>query len=279
MNRYIKSLVLSVVLHSLAVIILLILFYSPFRPSRDIVTVDFSSIGYLSSEMNGHPGEDSGSLRKTGTSSGSESGIADMYHPKTVTSSRKPEKTATRPKRNTITKTFPETVPVSPEKKYPHTSKPSPGQTAETESTSSQVKEKTVPNDTGKNTGNGTGENSGTPDGTGSGTGGGNGNGNGNGTGKNTVQNYISHHYGYIVRHIRQHLVYPEKARRMGITGTAICEFIIMKDGNIKELHLKETSGYASLDEAARQAIKHASPFPKPPVAARIIVPVTFSLK
>ena len=96
MNRYIKSLVLSVALHSLAVIILLILFYSPFRPSRDIVTVDFSSIGYLSSEMNGHPGEGSGSLRKTGTSSGSESGIADMYHPKTVTSSRKPEKTATR---------------------------------------------------------------------------------------------------------------------------------------------------------------------------------------
>ena len=80
-----------------------------------------------------------------------------------MTSSRKPEKTATRPKRNTITKTFPETVPVSPEKKYPHTSKRSPGQTAETESTSSQVKEKTVPNDMGKNTGNGTGENSGTP--------------------------------------------------------------------------------------------------------------------
>ena len=44
MNRYIKSLVLSVALHSMAVIILLILFYSPFRPSRDIVTVDFSSI-------------------------------------------------------------------------------------------------------------------------------------------------------------------------------------------------------------------------------------------
>lgn len=66
----------------------------------------------------------------------------------------------------------------------------------------------------------------------------------------------------------------------MGITGTTICEFIIMKNGNIKEPHLKETSGYASsLDEAARQAIKHASPFPKPPVAARIIVPVTFSLK
>ena len=279
MNRYIKSLVLSVALHSLAVIILLILFHSLSRPSRDTVTVDFSSIGYLSSEMNGHPGEGSGSVRKTESSSGSESGIADMRHPRTVTSSRKPEKTATRPKRNTTTKTFPETVPVSPEKKYPHMSKPSPGQTAETESTPSQAKEKTVPNDTGKNTGNGTGENSDTPDGTGSGTGGGNGNGNGNGTGKNTVQNYISHHYGYIVRHIRQHLVYPEKARRMGITGTTICEFIIMKDGNIKELHLKETSGYASLDEAARQAIKHASPFPKLPVAARIIVPVTFSLK
>jgi protein TonB len=261
MNRYIKSLVLSVALHSLAVIILLILFHSLSCPSRDTVTVDFSSIGYLSSEMNGHPGEGSGSVRKTGSSSGSESGIVDMHHPRTVTSSRKPEKTATRPKRNTTTKTFPETVPVSPEKKYPHMSKPSPGQTVETESTSSQAKEKTVPNDTGKNTGSGTGG------------------GNGNGTEKNTVQNYIFHHYGYIVRHIRQHLVYPEKARRMGITGTTICEFIIMKDGNIKELRLKETSGYASLDEAARQAIKHASPFPKPPVAARIIVPVTFSLK
>ncbi len=78
MNRYIKSLVLSVALHSMAVIILLILFYSPFRPSRDIVTVDFSSIRYLPSEMNGHPGKGSGPLRKTGSSSGSESGIADM---------------------------------------------------------------------------------------------------------------------------------------------------------------------------------------------------------
>ncbi|WP_269265860.1 energy transducer TonB [Oxalobacter aliiformigenes] len=48
-------------------------------------------------------------------------------------------------------------------------------------------------------------------------------------------------------------MVYPEKARRMGITGTTICEFTIMKNGNIKELHLKETSGYASLDEAARK--------------------------
>lgn len=130
--------------------------------------------------------------------------------------------------------------------------------------------------------GNGIGGASGT--GIGSGAQGNNGRGAGNGTGeggsgtKGGIKYYLSAHYSYIIARIQQHLIYPNQARMMGISGKAIYSFVIHQDGSIDALTLIKSAGLSALDEAGMRAIRRASPFPSPPAAARIKIPIVFSL-
>ena len=129
--------------------------------------------------------------------------------------------------------------------------------------------------------GNGIGMASGA--GIGSGAQGNNGRGSGNGAGdgggtKGGIKHYLSAHYNYIITRIQQHLIYPNQARMMGISGKAIYSFVIHQDGSIDALTLIKSAGLSALDEAGMRAIRRASPFPSPPAAARIKIPIVFSL-
>jgi TonB family protein len=90
---------------------------------------------------------------------------------------------------------------------------------------------------------------------------------------------YLKGHYEYIKKRIGQHLVYSPQAKRMGIQGVVTVAFVIEKDGRARDIAVRKTSGHESLDESALKAVRNASPFPPPPDAARIVIPISFSLK
>lgn len=82
---------------------------------------------------------------------------------------------------------------------------------------------------------------------------------------------------------IEANKTYPQRARRRRHEGRVLVAFTVLKDGQIKELRVKQASGYATLDEAALAAIKHSLPFHPIPVALgrpqwEFIVPIEFRL-
>jgi protein TonB len=89
---------------------------------------------------------------------------------------------------------------------------------------------------------------------------------------------YIKAHFSYIKDLIHKHLVYPAQAKKMGWEGKVITSFIISSAGCAKEVKISKSSGHEILDESAIKAINNASPFPKPPVEAQIIIPIIYRL-
>lgn len=60
---------------------------------------------------------------------------------------------------------------------------------------------------------------------------------------------------------IEQHKQYPATAMEMEREGTVTLRFTLYRDGNIQDLEIQKSSGTASLDTAAIEAVKAATPF------------------
>jgi protein TonB len=73
--------------------------------------------------------------------------------------------------------------------------------------------------------------------------------------------------------------VYPSRARRAGIQGTAEIGFTVHRDGTVSAVTVLVSSGQESLDQAAVAAIHAAAPFPPPPVQVRLVIPLSFRLR
>ncbi|PIP43694.1 MAG: hypothetical protein COX17_05600, partial [Deltaproteobacteria bacterium CG23_combo_of_CG06-09_8_20_14_all_60_8] len=73
-------------------------------------------------------------------------------------------------------------------------------------------------------------------------------------------------------------LRYPVLARRKGWSGQVEVAFLIAPDGNVSELRIKASSGFAVLDDQAVAAIRRSAPFPPPRMAALLVMPITFQL-
>ncbi len=100
------------------------------------------------------------------------------------------------------------------------------------------------------------------------------------GTGENAgVHNYLKAHFAYITDIINQHIAYPLFARKMGWAGKGKISFIITATGDVRDIRVIESTGREILDRNAREAVKNSSPFPRPPVEAKIIVPVLYRLR
>lgn len=95
----------------------------------------------------------------------------------------------------------------------------------------------------------------------------------------NESQRYLAEHFGYIRDLIRKHLVYPAMAQKMGWGGKVVVAFVIMENGSVGNIRLVESSGIPLLDRSALETIRRASPFPRPPVKAEIVIPVLFRLR
>jgi len=95
----------------------------------------------------------------------------------------------------------------------------------------------------------------------------------------NESQRYLAEHFSYIRDLVRKHLVYPAMAQKMGWGGKSVVAFVIMENGSVDNIRLVESSGIPLLDRSALETIRRASPFPRPPVRAEIVIPVLFKLR
>ena len=85
-------------------------------------------------------------------------------------------------------------------------------------------------------------------------------------------------------RAIARHQHYPAGARRHGQTGVATLAFVIEADGHLSQIRLAQSSGHASLDQAALQALARLGrfdPIPKSIGRSRwsLRIPIRFDLK
>jgi protein TonB len=92
-------------------------------------------------------------------------------------------------------------------------------------------------------------------------------------------QRYVREQFAYIRERVMQRLNYPPMARRQGWQGTVRVAFTVRADGSIVGLHVAAGSGHPLLDRQALRAVESAAPFPAPPAAAAITLPVLFSLE
>jgi protein TonB len=83
----------------------------------------------------------------------------------------------------------------------------------------------------------------------------------------------------YIKDRILGRIVYPNLARRMGWHGRVLTSFVIHVDGSVSDIKVINSSGFKVLDENAVSTIQDVSPFPRPPIAARIIIPISYRLR
>lgn len=85
-------------------------------------------------------------------------------------------------------------------------------------------------------------------------------------------------------RAIARHQHYPAGARRHGQTGVATLAFVIESDGRLGQIRLAQSSGHASLDQAALQALARLGRFdPIPQSIGRtrwsLRIPIRFDLQ
>ncbi len=138
----------------------------------------------------------------------------------------------------------------------------------------------------GNNTGSESGNTStasgqtGTGTGTGSSTGyGKSGSGTGSGSsGTGGKSGYANEQFAYIRELVQKKAFYPRIAVRMEWEGKVEVSFVILSDGRAKDIKVAKSSGREILDNSAIEAVKLASPFPRPPATVELKVPVTYKL-
>lgn len=89
---------------------------------------------------------------------------------------------------------------------------------------------------------------------------------------------YLKENFSYIRDAIQKKISYPGIARQMGWEGKVVVSFIVCSDGHARDIKVKEGSGIELLDKNAIETVKKASPFPRPPVEAQLLIPIKYSL-
>lgn len=89
---------------------------------------------------------------------------------------------------------------------------------------------------------------------------------------------YLKSHFNFIRGRLRAHLCYPSIARERGWRGKVMVSFTIYPDGRAENIEVQKSCGISLLDKSALKTVHNASPFPSPPMAARIVVPIVYQL-
>ncbi|MCP5059940.1 MAG: energy transducer TonB [bacterium] len=79
-----------------------------------------------------------------------------------------------------------------------------------------------------------------------------------------------------IRQRVQEAVVYPPVARRRGVEGTTLIEFLIDAQGRASEISTVESSGSKALDAAAELGAQEAAPLPY--VFGRLRIPVVFEI-
>jgi len=97
---------------------------------------------------------------------------------------------------------------------------------------------------------------------------------------KETLQKrYLREHFAYIRDLIGKELRYPRQAIRMSWSGRVTVTFLVLVDGSVSDLRVSHSSGVSLLDRNALETVERAAPFPRPPVSARLVMPVDYILE
>ncbi|MBI4689711.1 MAG: energy transducer TonB [Nitrospirae bacterium] len=97
-------------------------------------------------------------------------------------------------------------------------------------------------------------------------------------SGKSREDVYIKESFSYIRDAIQKKVTYPKMARKMGWEGNVRVSFIINPDGCVRDIRVVQSSGFELLDRHTIEAVKNASPFPRPPAEARLVIPIVYRL-
>jgi protein TonB len=87
---------------------------------------------------------------------------------------------------------------------------------------------------------------------------------------------YLKENFAYIKDLIQRKVTYPKLAKQMGWEGKVTVSFIVKSDGHAKDIKIKNSSGIEILDRSSIEAVEKASPFPRPPAEAQIIIPISY---
>jgi protein TonB len=90
---------------------------------------------------------------------------------------------------------------------------------------------------------------------------------------------YRNEQFAYIRDRIARNLNYPPQAAKAGRSGKVRVAFVIQADGTVEDVQIISSSGTPLLDREVRETVMRVAPFPKPPVRARIEIPVTYALE
>lgn len=86
-----------------------------------------------------------------------------------------------------------------------------------------------------------------------------------------------------LLRHLSRYKRFPQAARDRKEQGDVVVAFTILRDGTLLDPAIDRSSGYESLDRAAIDMLRRASPAPPLPASyardsARVVLPVEYSL-
>ena len=75
----------------------------------------------------------------------------------------------------------------------------------------------------------------------------------------------VSNYPGKVASKLRRSLRYPREAKRQRIRGEVVVSFVVTGNGGVSNIRIARSSGFPVLDEAARDAVRRAAPFPSIP--------------
>lgn len=86
----------------------------------------------------------------------------------------------------------------------------------------------------------------------------------------------LSHYLAVLQTAIARHKEYPAMARRRGIEGRVEVSFLLLADGNARDIRI--SGGPKPLRRAAHQAVHRALRFPPPPAGTPTPLPVQYAM-
>jgi protein TonB len=92
-------------------------------------------------------------------------------------------------------------------------------------------------------------------------------------------EHYLSQNFRGIRERINAGLVYPTLARKMGWSGRVVVSFVVLTDGEVKDVRVREGCGHEVLDRSAVETVKRCAPYPPPPAESELLVPIIYRLE
>lgn len=78
----------------------------------------------------------------------------------------------------------------------------------------------------------------------------------------------VSNYPGKVASKLRRSLRYPRAAMQQRIRGDVFVSFVVKANGGVSNIRIAKSSGFPVLDEAAKEAVRRAAPFPSIPADA-----------